>query len=149
MSIDVLYGTESGNAEMAAEEIVAAVADARALDLQDLDPDDLSASTVYLVLCSTYGDGELPASAQPFVDSLQAQKPDLTGVRYAIFGLGDSSYAESYSLGGSRLAECLDALGAERFGDFGRHDASSSEDLVASAIAWARTALDGVATAAA
>ncbi|NYI44454.1 MioC protein [Nocardioides aromaticivorans] len=149
MSIDVLYGTESGNAEMAAEEIAAAVADARSLDLQDLDPDDLSASTVYLVLCSTYGDGELPASAQPFVDGLQAQKPDLTGVRYAIFGLGDSSYAESYSLGGNRLAECLDALGAERFGDFGRHDASSSEDLVASAIAWARAVLADAAVAAA
>lgn len=149
MSIDVLYGTESGNAEMAAEEIVVALGDARAVDLQDLDPDDLAPSTVYLLLCSTYGDGELPASAQPFVDSLQAQKPDLTGVRYAIYGLGDSSYAESYSLGGNRLAECLDALGAERFGDFGRHDASSSDDLVVSAIAWARAVLADAAVAAA
>jgi MioC protein len=149
MSIAVLYGTESGNAEMAAEEIAAAVADARAVDLQDLDPDDLSSSTLYLVLCSTYGDGELPASAQPFVENLQAQRPELTGVRYAIFGLGDSRYAECYSLGGNRLAACLDALGAERFGEFGRHDASSSEDLVACAIAWARTALDDVATVAA
>lgn len=149
MTIDVLYGTESGNAEMAAEEIVGALGDARAVDLQDLDPGDLTSSTVYLVLCSTYGDGELPASAQPFVESLEAQRPDLAGVRYAIFGLGDSSYAESYSLGGNRLAECLDALGAERFGDFGRHDASSSEDLVAAAITWAEAALDDVAIAAA
>jgi MioC protein len=149
MTIDVLYGTESGNAEMAAEEIVAALGDARAVDLQDLDPGELTMSTVYLVLCSTYGDGELPASAQPFVDALEAQRPDLTGVRYAIFGLGDSSYAESYSLGGDRLAECLDALGAERFGDFGRHDASSSEDLVVAALAWAEAALGDVAVAAA
>ncbi|GAA4102865.1 flavodoxin domain-containing protein [Nocardioides kongjuensis] len=149
MTIDVLYGTESGNAEMAAEEIVAALGDARAVDLQDIGPDDLDPTTVYLVLCSTYGDGELPASAQPFVDALHAQQPDLTGVRYAAFGLGDSSYAESYSLGGNQLAECLDALGAERFGDFGRHDASSSDDLVASAVAWAEAVLADAATAAA
>ncbi|TQK71933.1 flavodoxin family protein [Nocardioides sp. SLBN-35] len=149
MSIDVLYGTESGNAEMAAEEIVAALGDARAVDLHDLDPGDLVSSTVYLVLCSTYGDGELPASAQPFVEALHTQRPDLTGVRYAIFGLGDSSYAESYSLGGDQVAERLDALGAERFGEFGRHDASSSDDLVASAIAWAEAVLADVVTAAA
>ena len=74
MTIDVLYGTESGNAEMAAEEIVAALGDARAVDLQDIGPDDLDPTTVYLVLCSTYGDGELPASAQPFVDALHAQQ---------------------------------------------------------------------------
>jgi MioC protein len=149
MSIDVLYGTESGNAEMGAEEIVAALGDARAVDLRDLDPDDLAPSTLYLVLCSTYGDGELPASAQPFVEALHVQRPDLTGVRYAIFGLGDSSYAESYSLGGDQLARSLDARGAERFGDFGRHDASSSDDLVACAIAWAEAVLADVATAAA
>lgn len=149
MTIDVLYGTESGNAEMAAEEIVAALRDARAVDLQDLDPGDLTPSTVYLVLCSTYGDGELPASAQPFVEALQAQRPDLTGIRYAIFGLGDSSYAASYSLGGDQLAACLDELGAERFGEVGRHDASSSDDLVIAAIAWAESALDDVAIAAA
>jgi MioC protein len=141
MSPTVLYGTESGNAEMAAEEVAAHLGDLASRDLMDVNPTDLDTSDIYLVLCSTYGDGELPASAQPFMEALTAEQPDLTGLRYAIFGLGDSGYADSYSLGSDRLAEQLDALGAVRFGDFGRHDASSSDDLIEAAQRWAEASL--------
>jgi MioC protein len=148
MNIEILYGTESGNAEMAAEELAASLHGAPVTDLQDLDPQALDSETTYVVLCSTYGDGELPASAQPFVEALERDRPDLTGVRYALFGLGDSSYEDSYSLGGDRLAERLDALGAQRVGTIGRHDASSSEDLVEVALAWAQDVLDAESAAA-
>ncbi|GAB7005403.1 hypothetical protein JCM18899A_28760 [Nocardioides sp. AN3] len=140
MSLTILYGTESGNAEMAAEELADAIG-ATAVDLIDLEPADLNLDDTFLIVCSTYGDGELPASAQPFVDRLLAEKPNLRGMRYAIFGLGDSGYAESYSLGSTRLAEHLDALGAQRFGEFGRHDASSGEDLVETVQQWADSTL--------
>ncbi|KAA1380582.1 flavodoxin domain-containing protein [Aeromicrobium fastidiosum] len=148
MSITILYGTESGNAEMAADECAETLPDAVAVDLMDLEPADLDLGDTFLIVCSTYGDGELPASAQPFVDRLVDQKPDLSEMRYAIFGLGDSGYAESYGLGGTRLAEQLDALGAQRFGDFGRHDAAGSDDLVETVLAWAESTVAAATSAA-
>ena len=71
----MLYGTETGNAEMLAEDIVAELeADhaVAAVNLADFDPSEFDTGTLYLMVCSTYGDGELPASAQPFAEKMSA-----------------------------------------------------------------------------
>jgi MioC protein len=54
-----------------------------------------------------------------------------------MFGLGDSSY-ETYSRGSERIDERLTALGAERVGVYGRHDASDGSLPNDTAIDWAR-----------
>ncbi|WP_066904745.1 flavodoxin domain-containing protein [Millisia brevis] len=141
MTIRILYGTESGNSEMIADDIAGALTDTGEVsvaDLQDTDPAGLSRDDLHLIVCSTYGEGELPASAQPFVDQLASDRPDLAGVRYAIFGLGDSGYAESYSKGSEHLVALLDDLGATRIGEYGRHDAAGFDDAAELATAWAQ-----------
>ncbi|WP_332838697.1 flavodoxin domain-containing protein [Nocardia bovistercoris] len=40
----------------------------------------------------TYGDGEFPTGAEPFFDALDRRMPDLTGLPFAVFGLGDSGH---------------------------------------------------------
>ncbi|WP_430806924.1 flavodoxin domain-containing protein, partial [Burkholderia multivorans] len=50
-------------------------------------------------MCSTYGDGEVPSSAREFYAQLQEGDVDLTGVRFAVFGMGDASYTKTYSRG--------------------------------------------------
>lgn len=144
MNIIVLYGTESGNAELVADDLTAALpdeVDAELADLQDTDPASLEPDTLYLIVCSTHGEGELPESAQPFADALDAQRPDLAGIRYAVFGMGDSTY-EHYSRGSEHLDERLRALGAQRIGEYGRHDAASRESASELATTWAQGVLE-------
>ena len=74
----------------------------------------------------------------------------LEGLRYAIFGLGDHSYHATYSRGGEILDETLRACGAQRVGEFGRHDAAAAIPPHDAARAWAQGAVEeltGVAQA--
>lgn len=139
MQIAILYGTETGNAEMLAEDIAAHLADhdATVTNLCDFAPSDFDTGTFYLVVTSTYGDGELPASAQPFAEKMAAQKPDLTGIRFAVFGMGDSEYPETFNFGGKRMEELLAGAGAERVGERITHDASGSDMADDLALPWA------------
>ncbi|MFJ6231704.1 flavodoxin domain-containing protein [Pseudarthrobacter sp. NPDC092184] len=151
MKIQVLFGTESGNAEVAAEDL----ADSIRNDSQEVHVHDLSAfsiselqhDTMYVFLCSTYGEGDLPNTALPFYADLSVVRPDLTGVRYAMFGLGDTFYTETYGQGATKLDDKLSELGAERVGEVGRYDASSWEPVGEAAVAWFAGVLDEVAAA--
>lgn len=150
MTICILYGTESGNAELAAEDIATALEgsfQAEVKDLAEIGPSDLSPERTYLVICSTYGDGELPASAQPFHESLSSERPDLSGLRYAMFGLGDSGYSETYGRGSQTLDALLTELGAVRIGEFGHHDASGSQAAGDVAVEWAQATLAAASAA--
>ncbi|MFC9767189.1 flavodoxin domain-containing protein [Rhodococcus jostii] len=137
----ILFGTESGNAEMVAEDLVEELDgnhDAVAIDMTDYDISEFSTEDSYIVVCSTHGDGELPSGARPFFEALESDSPDLSGVRYSVFGLGDSSY-ETYSHGSEIIDEKLRALGAERVGEYGRHDASDGSLPNDDALEWLRT----------
>lgn len=137
----ILFGTESGNAEMVAEDLATELGGApgaEIADMTDFDPADFTPTDSYIVVCSTHGDGELPSGARPLFDALEDQRPDLTGIRYSIFGLGDSSY-ETYSHGSEIIDELLRDLGAERIGAYGRHDASDGTLPNDDALEWLRT----------
>lgn len=147
MNIVIYFGTEAGMAELAASDIADAIGDEATVTVVDMLDGDLSGLTdadLTLIVCSTHGEGELPGGAEPFAEVLDADRPDLSGVRYAVFGLGDSSYPV-YSRGSELIDERLAALGAERIGEFGRHDASSRDEASTVAVAWAAGVLDSVA----
>ncbi|MGI8393222.1 cytochrome P450 [Leucobacter sp. W1038] len=141
--VTILFATESGGAELAAEELHARVgelADVRVRDIADLSPAELDPARLHLILCSTYGDGELPTSARAFHAQLSLKQHDLSGLRYAMFGLGDRSYTKTYSRGSELLDEALAECGARRVGEFGRHDAGGALETTEAAIEW----VDGV-----
>lgn len=140
MNVLVMYGTETGNAELVSEEIAESIGDVadavQVTDMADVDPLSLPTFDLVVVVCSTYGEGELPSTAQPFHDSLVERTPDLSGLRIATFGLGDTSY-ETFNSGSETVTQALIALGAERVGEVGTHDASSAVDMVDAARGWA------------
>ncbi|SJM49154.1 cytochrome P450 [Gulosibacter sp. 10] len=145
-SITIAFGTESGNAELAAEELANRLGetnDVRLLDLSAAEPSDLDPGRIHLVICSTYGDGELPTGARRFHAALLEARSNLEGLRYAMFGLGDRSYHETYSRGSEILDEALAALGARRVGEYGRHDAAGRESAPELAVRWAESLLAG------
>lgn len=140
MKISILYGTETGNAEMLAEDIQAELEGDHEVscdNLSDIDPADFDPTRFYLLVCSTYGDGELPASAQPFAEAMEAAAPDLSAVHFAIFGLGDSEYDETFNHGPKRLAELMIARGAQQLGERVAHDASGPDMAEDLAFPWA------------
>lgn len=139
MAVVILYGSEAGNAEAVAEHLVGVLSgqDVSLYDMMEFDPADLSTEDFHIVVCSTYGEGELPTGAAPFFDSLEADEPDLTGIRFALFGMGDSVY-ETYNRGGEIMADKLIALGAEQVGEHARHDDSGPVKVKDQAQEWAQ-----------
>lgn len=140
MKITILYGTETGNAEMLAEDVAAHLEGAHEVhcaNLADTDPAALDRGAFHLVICSTYGDGELPASAQPFAEALAAKSPDLSAIRFAAFGLGDREYPDTFNGGSAEICRILTAHGARQVGDRVVHDASGPDMPEDLALPWA------------
>jgi MioC protein len=140
MKIAVLYGTETGTAEMLADDLVSAIEaehDASVADLANTTPEALRGVDLSLLLCSTYGEGELPASARDFAQKL-LDGADLEGVKFALFGLGDSTYAETFNNGSARLSTLMLGAGAKLIGKIGLYDAKSGDLPEEHAIPWAR-----------
>lgn len=138
--ITVLFGTESGNSEMAADDIAQFLSDngeaAKVVPMEDCDVAHLADAALIVVITSTYGEGELPETTQPFYDALQASRPSLAPLQFGAFGLGDSTY-ETYGNGIDLVSSLLTDLGAGQVGDTGRHDAAKGLPLSQAATEWA------------
>lgn len=119
-----------GNAEFLCEDLeksVPAGISAKSDSMEDVAPTDLKDDTLYVFVVSTYGAGDVPNTAQPFYEDLQAAKTDLSHVRFAMFGLGDSNFSETFNQGSEKVMALLEEYGAKRLGDRGLFDASGPE----------------------
>jgi MioC protein len=140
MQIHILVGTMTGTAQLCAQEMELALdeGDTRVATLlmDQLDSSVFSREGVFLICTSTYGQGDVPDNARALFEDLKAKRPDLSRVRYGVFGLGDRTYAETFNFGGKRFDELLAELGAERVGERHMHDASSGVLPEETALEW-------------
>jgi len=127
--ITILVGTTTGNAQYCAEEaqfrLSGAGIDASIRQMDGLDAGAFAGTGLYLVIVSTYGQGDVPDNARGLYESLIRDKPALGHVLYGIVALGDSSHAQTFCYAGRRFDAQLKKLGATRIGDMLNHDASS------------------------
>ncbi|MCX5360201.1 sulfite reductase flavoprotein subunit alpha [Streptomyces sp. NBC_00124] len=117
-TIDVLIGTQTGNAELVADDVVAGARarglGGRATALDDVTPEALAAMSHVIVVTSTYGEGEMPDNAGLFWEALQSDTaPRLEGVRYSVLGLGDRGY-DDFCQAAKLIDTRLEQLGATR-----------------------------------
>jgi len=127
--ITILVGTMTGTAQLVAQELELAWDDGETkvstLVMDKLDCSVFERPGVFLICTSTYGQGDVPDNARALYADLQAKRPNLSHVRYGVFGLGDRTYAETFNFGGKRFDDILTELGAQRIGERVQHDASS------------------------
>lgn len=144
-TIDVLFGTQTGNAEFLADELVTGAKarglGGRASALDAVTPEQLAEMSHVLVVTSTYGEGEMPDNAGLFWDAIQASTvPRLEGLQYAVLGLGDTSYDE-FCQAGKLLDTRFEQLGATRI-----HDRVDCDvDFEDPAALWTAAVLDRLA----
>jgi MioC protein len=140
MKITILVGTMTGTAQLCAQEMELALDDGETevatLMMDGLDAAVFSRESVFLICTSTYGQGDVPDNARALYESLKEARPDLSQVRYGVFGLGDRTYAETFNFGGKRFDDILTELGARRVGERHMHDASSGVLPEETALDW-------------
>lgn len=129
LEITILVGTMTGTAQLVAQELELRLDDgdtaARAVLMDNLSAEAIEPGKLYLICTSTYGQGDVPDNAKQLYESLQAQRPDLSTVRYGVIALGDRTYNETFCNGGRRFDKILAELGAKRLGEILLHDASA------------------------
>ena len=140
LKIRILVGTMTGTAQLCAQEMELALDDGETqvetLMMDNLDSSVFSGEGVFLICTSTYGQGDVPDNARALYEDLKARRPNLSRVRYGVFGLGDRTYAETFNFGGKRFDEILSELGAQRVGERHAHDASSGVLPEETALEW-------------
>ncbi len=96
MSIAIYYATVTGNSQEAAESIQSAFAGAgktaSIASIADINVNDLKDVEKVVIVSSTFGDGEPPMDAENFYTELKESDIDLSHLKYAVFGLGESFY---------------------------------------------------------
>lgn len=144
-NLTILYGSQTGNAKGVASAIKAQ-AETRGLpvtltSMADYKPKQLKKETHLLVVVSTYGEGEPPESAVDLFEQLKKGKVGkLEGLKFAVLGLGDSSY-EFFCQTGKDFDSLLTKAGADRVHEL----ASLDVDYQDAAKAWGEQALNAIA----
>ena len=136
LAVTVLSASQTGHAREVADKLHAALAEqginAKRISAADYKPKTIADEQVLLLVTSTQGEGEPPEEAVSLHRLLFGKKaPPLPALRFAVCGLGDSSYPDFCQAGkdfDTRLAE----LGGERLAP----RADCDVDYQATAAAW-------------
>ncbi|MGW7826246.1 assimilatory sulfite reductase (NADPH) flavoprotein subunit [Staphylococcus shinii] len=121
IDINILYGTETGNAEEIAETFEGKLKEhnfnAHLWDMDDFPKETLADVEHLFIICSTQGVGEPPINALDLYDYLHSDEaPQLDTVNFAVLALGDQDFPD-FCQAGKDFDHALGELGANRVAD--------------------------------
>ncbi|KIW71375.1 hypothetical protein PV04_03551 [Phialophora macrospora] len=138
----ILYGTETGTSQDMAEEVGRTLErlhfDTTVEGLDAVPYADLHAYNFTVFVVSTTGQGDFPGNARLFWTSLLRRKltpATLLGVRYALVGVGDSSYPK-FNFAARKLDKRLRQLGAAEMIPPCEADEQGDEGTEGAFLAW-------------
>lgn len=119
--LTIVYGTQTGNSRLLAERLQrqaeASGLKTRILRAGAYPVRELQKERLLYVVISTQGDGDPPDDARGFVDFLASKRaPRLEQLRFAVLGLGDTSYPKYCEVSRAIDARLVE-LGAQRWVD--------------------------------
>lgn len=140
--LTILYGSQTGNAKRIAEGLLERCTsqglNTRLIRADQYPTRELKDEQLLYIVMSTQGDGDPPDDSIALVEFIKSRRaPKLPQLKYAVLGLGDSSYPSFCGISqqlDARFAE----LGAQRLQDAGTADL----DIETVASPWRDTALD-------
>ena len=117
LRVAVISASQTGNARKVAAELQQRLAAAGVNAVHaaaDYKPKNIAGEQLVLLVTSTQGEGEPPEEALSLYKLLSGKKaPNLSGLKFAVLGLGDSSYP-MFCGAGKSFDELLAKLGGER-----------------------------------
>ena len=121
IDVNILYGTETGNAEEIAETFEGKLKEhnfnAHLWDMDDFPKETLTEVEHLFIICSTQGVGEPPINALDLYDYLHSDEaPQLESVNFAVLALGDQDFPD-FCQAGKDFDHILGELGANRIAD--------------------------------
>lgn len=140
--LTIVYGSQTGNAKRIAEGLLERCTgqglNVRLIRADQYPTRELKDEQLLYIVMSTQGDGDPPDDSIALVEFIKGRRaPKLPQLKYAVLGLGDSSYPSFCGISqqlDARLAE----LGAQRLQDAGTADL----DIETVASPWRETAID-------
>ena len=137
MKICIITGSTLGGAEYVGDHL-ADLLEQQGFEVQvenHADLHDVRDHKLWLIVTSTHGAGELPDNLKPLFEQIQAEKPDFSGLRYGVVGLGNSDY-DTFCFAVDSVERALDAQSAVRICDSLRIDVNSAPDHEQAAEDW-------------
>ncbi|XP_050985525.1 S-adenosyl-L-methionine-dependent tRNA 4-demethylwyosine synthase TYW1 [Labeo rohita] len=136
--VKVFYGSQTGTAKGFAKELAGDITaqgiQCEVIDMKEYDPEDrlaeeCTSKMICVFLVATYTDGQPTESAEWFCKWLEEASTDfrygktyLKGMRYAVFGLGNSVYVGHYNTVSKNIDKWLWMLSAARIMTRGEGD---------------------------
>ena len=117
MKAKIIYGSDTGNTEVIADDLVKLLDKPEILTVDELEESDWEDNKLYILGIPTWYDGELQSDWEDYLDDFD--KIDFTGKTVAVFGLGDQvGYAEWFCDGVGILADIIEKNGGKIIGNW-------------------------------
>ena len=106
MKLKLIYGSDTGNTELVAEDIIKLLDDVEVTTVDEVTEDDWTNYDKFILGIPTWYDGELQSDWEDYFEEFKTI--DFTGKTVAIFGLGDQlGYQEWFCDGIGILGEVI------------------------------------------
>lgn len=137
--LGIFVGSVYGNAQHVAEEVASMFAGKGITTQVFTDPniDDIKKASNLLFISSTTGQGDIPPNLEFFVQDLRGDSSLIAQKPFAVAGLGDSSYGESYCGAGRQIFKLLIELQGKPMSELLEVDACETLEPEVPVVAWA------------
>ncbi|WP_293747894.1 flavodoxin domain-containing protein [uncultured Paraglaciecola sp.] len=141
--IGIFVGSVYGNAQHVAEDVETMLGAQGRESQVFTDPtlDDFKQVSSMIFISSTTGQGDIPPNLEFFIQDLRDQFPLMEQKPFAVAGLGDSSYGETYCGAGRQIFELLTELQGKPITVLLEIDACETLEPELEVVAWAEKLL--------